>query len=82
MWRKKRNEGLGKSLIDTNKELKWFKCKARDMGIDKPKGMVITFHIGGVSEDSVHHVLTIDKGMKDIEYIKEDKDFPNNTWLV
>jgi len=49
------------------------------MGIDKPKGMVITFHIGGVSEDSVHHVLTIDKGMKDIEYIKEDKDFPNNT---
>ena len=49
------------------------------MSIGKPKGMVITFRIGGVDEDSVHHVLTIDKGMKDIEYIKEDKDFPNNT---
>ena len=70
---------MGKSPIDTNKELKWFKCKARDMSIHKPKGMVITFRIGGVDEDSVHHVLTIDKGMKDIEYIKEDKDFPNNT---
>ena len=70
---------MGKSLIDTNKELKWFKCKARDMSIHKPKGMVITFHIGGVDEDSVRHALTIDKGMKDIEYIKENKDFPNNT---
>ena len=70
---------MGKSLIDTNKELKWFKCKARDMGINSPKGMVITFHIGGVDEDSVRHVLTIDKDMKDIEYIKEDKVFPNNT---
>ena len=49
------------------------------MGINSPKGMVITFHIGGVDEDSVRHALTIDKGMKDIEYIKEDKDFPNNT---
>ena len=70
---------MGKSPIDTNKELKWFKCKARDMSIHKPKGMVITFHIGGVDEDSVRHTLTIDKGMKDIEYIKENKDFPYNT---
>ena len=60
-------------------DYKWFKCKARDMRIFNPKGVVITFHIGGVDEDSVRHVLTIDKGMKDIEYIKEDKDFPNNT---
>tara|TARA_Y100000592_G_C5385816_1_gene275720 strand:- start:65 stop:292 length:228 start_codon:yes stop_codon:yes gene_type:complete len=72
----KRNEGLGKSLIDTNKELKWFRCKARDMGIDPPRGKVIKFWIGGVSEDSVTHVLTIDKGMKDIEYVKEDDKFP------
>jgi len=46
------------------------------MGIDPPKGMVIKFWIGGVSEDSVRHVLTIDKGMKDIEYVKEDDKFP------
>ena len=46
------------------------------MGIDPPKGMVITFWIGGVSEDSVRHVLQIDKGMKDIEYVKEDDKFP------
>ena len=31
--------------------------------------------IGGVSEDSVIHTLSIDKGMKDIEYVKEDDKF-------
>lgn len=72
----KRNEGLGKSITDTNRELKWFRCKARDMGIDSPRGKVITFWIGGVSEDSVIHTLSIDKGMKDIEYVKEDDKFP------
>ena len=44
-------------------DYKWFKCKARDMRIFKPKGVVITFHIGGVSEDSVRHILLMDKGM-------------------
>ena len=46
------------------------------MGIFKPDGKVITFWIGGVSEDSVIHTLSIDKGMKDIEYVKEDDKFP------
>lgn len=46
------------------------------MSIFKPDGKVITFWIGGVSEDSVRHVLQIDKGMKDIEYVKEDDKFP------
>tara|TARA_B100000073_G_C23624117_1_gene529786 strand:- start:525 stop:722 length:198 start_codon:yes stop_codon:yes gene_type:complete len=63
-------------MKEISKEYKWFRCKARDMGIDPPKGMVITFWIGGVSEDSVRHVLQIDKGMKDIEYVKEDDKFP------
>ncbi len=58
--------------------MKWYKCKARDMGINKPKGLVITFHIGGVSEDSVRHILNVDKVMKDIKYIKEDKDFEDS----
>ena len=48
------------------------------MGINPPKGKVIKFWIGGVSEDSVTHVLTIDKGMKNIEYVNEDKEFPNS----
>ncbi len=64
--------------MDVSSSLKWFRCKARDMGIDPPRGKVIKFWIGGVSEDSVIHVLTIDKGMKNIEYVKEDKEFPNN----
>tara|TARA_E500000331_G_C16650290_1_gene452567 strand:+ start:285 stop:422 length:138 start_codon:yes stop_codon:yes gene_type:complete len=40
------------------------------MRIFKPEGRVITFHIGGISEDSVRKVL-IQKGMVDIDYIKE-----------
>ena len=49
---------------------KWYKCKGRDMRIFKPEGRVITFHIGGISEDSVRKVLA-NKGMVDIEYVKE-----------
>jgi len=64
--------------VGDNVSLKWFRCKARDMGINPPKGKVIKFWIGGVSEDSVTHVLTIDKGMKNIEYVNEDKEFPNS----
>jgi len=40
------------------------------MRIFKPEGRVITFHIGGISEDSVRKVLA-NKGMVDIEYVKE-----------
>ena len=56
---------------------KWYKCKARDMSIHKPKGFILTFRIGGESELQVRELL-VSKGMKDIEYIKEDKDFPDN----
>ena len=54
---------------------KWYKCRARDMGVYKPKGIMLTFHVGGKSEGDVRANL-ISKGMKDIEYIKEDKNFP------
>ena len=56
---------------------KWYKCRARDMGIYKPEGIMLTFHVGGKSEGDVRATL-ISKGMKDIEYIKEDKVFPDN----
>ena len=64
--------------MGSSTSLKWFRCKGRDTTIFPPKGKVIKFWIGGIDEDSVRHVLTIDKGMKDIEYINEDKEFPNN----
>ena len=57
--------------------LKWFRCKGRDTTIYKPKGKVIRFWIGGTDEISVREVLK-NKGFKDVEYIKEDKEFPNN----
>ena len=50
---------------------KWYKCRARDMGIYKPEGIMLTFHVGGKSKGDVRATL-IAKGMKDIEYIKED----------
>ncbi len=56
---------------------KWYEVKARDTNINKPKGHTLTFHIGGKSEGDVRATL-ISKGMKDIEYIKEDKVFPDN----
>ena len=47
---------------------KWYKCRARDMGIYKPEGIMLTFHVGGKSKGDVRATL-ISKGMKDIEYI-------------
>tara|TARA_R100000742_G_C4195772_1_gene26424 strand:+ start:42 stop:230 length:189 start_codon:yes stop_codon:yes gene_type:complete len=58
-------------------EYKWYRCKGRDTTIYKPDGRVIKFWIGGINKDSVRKVL-INKGIKDIEYIKEDNDFPKN----
>ena len=57
--------------------LKWFRGKGRDTTIYKPKGKVIKFWIGGADEISVREVLK-NKGFKDVEYIKEDKEFPSN----
>ncbi len=58
-------------------EYKWYRCKGRDTTIYKPDGRVIKFWIGGINKDSVRKVL-INKGITDIEYIKEDNDFPKN----
>ena len=56
---------------------KWYEVRARDTNINKPKGLTLTFHIGGKSEDDVRHAIAL-KGYVDIQYIKEDKDFENN----
>ena len=56
---------------------KWYKDRAKDTNINKPKGHIITFHVGGESEDHVRHAIAF-KGYVDIQYIKEDKDFENN----
>ena len=56
---------------------KWYKVKARDTNINKPKGYIITFHVGGESEDHVRHDIAF-KGYVDIQYIKEDPDFENS----
>ena len=63
---------MGKSPIDTNKELKWFKCKARDMSIHKPKGMVITFWLWGDSESDIRKILD-NKNIKDVEWVEKKK---------
>tara|TARA_B100000945_G_scaffold288134_1_gene260215 strand:- start:37 stop:237 length:201 start_codon:yes stop_codon:yes gene_type:complete len=63
--------------MGVSSSLKWFRCKGRDTTIYKPKGKVIKFWIGGTDELSVREVLD-NKGFKDVEYIKEDKEFPNN----
>jgi len=56
---------------------KWYKVKAKDTNINKPKGHIITFHIGGESKDHVRHAIAL-KGYIDIQYIKEDPDFENS----
>ena len=63
--------------MGVSSSLKWFRCKGRDTTIYKPKCKVIKFWIGGTDELSVREVLD-NKGFKDVEYIKEDKAFPNN----
>ena len=56
---------------------KWYKVKAKDTNINKPKGHIITFHIGGESEDHVRHAIAL-KGYVDIQYIKENPNFENS----
>ena len=63
--------------MGVSSSLKWFRCKGRDTTIYKPKGKVIRFWIGCTDEISVREVLK-NKGFKDVEYIKEDKEFPSN----
>ena len=63
--------------MGVSSSLKWFRCKGRDTTIYKPKGKVIRFWIGGTDEISVREFLK-NKGFKDVEYIKEDKEVPSN----
>jgi len=53
-------------------EPQWFHIKARDMGIYKPDGKVITFWLWGDSESHVRQILG-KKNIKDIEWIKKEK---------
>jgi len=56
--------------------MKWYKVRAKDMNINKPKGLVITFHIGGKSSADVRNILT-KKGYLDID-IKENPNFEDS----
>ena len=47
------------------------------MGINKPEGIVITFHIGGKDKGSVRSHL-VGKGYIDIQYIEENPNFENS----
>ena len=50
----------------------WYHIKARDMGIYKPNGKVITFWLWGDSEDHIRDLLS-KKNCKNIEWIKQEK---------
>ena len=50
----------------------WYHIKARDMGIFKPNGKVITFWLWGDSEDHIRDILA-KKNVKDIEWIRQEK---------
>ena len=50
----------------------WFHIKARDMGIYKPKGKVITFWLWGDSEEHIRKSV-IEKGRKNIEWVKQEE---------
>ena len=47
----------------------WYHIKARDMGIYKPNGKVITFWLWGDSESHIRELLK-QKSYEDIEWIK------------
>ena len=49
----------------------WFHIKARDMSIFKPKGKVITFWLGGDSEEEIRKILK-KKKITQIEWIREE----------
>ena len=50
----------------------WFHIKARDMDIDKPNGMVITFWLWDESRKRLNTVLK-NKNITDIKWIKQEK---------
>ena len=50
---------------------KWYKVKAKDTNINKPKGHIITFHIGGKSEDHVRHAIAFKGYVLSLIHISE-----------
>ena len=54
----------------------WYHIKARDMDIDSPKGMVITFWLWAENEDKLRELLK-EKGIKDIEWIIQEEFKPS-----
>jgi|TARA_R110001592_G_scaffold285163_1_gene553512 hypothetical protein len=49
----------------------WFHINARDMNLNVPDGMVISFWLWGVSEIDIRSKLD-KKNIKDIEWIKKE----------
>ena len=52
--------------------MSWYHIKARDMDIDSPKGMVITFWLCGDSESDIRKILD-NKNIKDVEWVEKKK---------
>ena len=52
--------------------MSWYHIKARDMDIDSPKGMVITFWLWGDSESHIRKILD-NKIIKDVEWVEKKK---------
>jgi len=52
-----------------------FHIRARDMSIDKPKGMVIEFWLYAENEDKLREILK-EKNIKDIEWIIQEEFKP------
>tara|TARA_B100000287_G_C19964218_1_gene515784 strand:- start:267 stop:455 length:189 start_codon:yes stop_codon:yes gene_type:complete len=53
----------------------WYRVKARDMGIFKPKGKVITFSIFADDENHLWEILTHKKNCKEIKVLKHAESF-------
>ena len=49
----------------------WYKIKARDMGMLKPEGKVLTFWLWADSREHLDTLLK-NKNMADIEWVKQD----------
>ena len=50
----------------------WYHIRARDMGIDKPNGMVITFWLWADSREELDKLLKIKHNVTNIEWIKQE----------